>query len=503
MFSTWDFDEMSETFQENFQDLQDIDAFDQLDNNEDIPLSKGFLDDFGLDFYQATTPGGLPSPNFSSPGFSGVRQEWPLMPPLSPFTIGFDSQPIDVSSGAQNGEVKSHFLEQSILKQSQESHTDTDLGSSNIDPFSQQMKPSMTGSSCIDEGQYQNSTDPSEDSLCLAFQSHAAPLPASRCSEQTLLQGTSTSPHVSIAPQVANNTLSASVPTNSPTSRSQHFVRYPSHLRNQIHPDLLQNSPATMTFTSEFSNRQDASVSLSPRTHQNIPHSSDRQRHQHISKAQNLSQGYPALQNSQPFQESNLRSSVVSTLGQGVCEAEQLQMSQYPDLQPLSQQQANRSPYIGHYYLSGSQGSSMNSHAPEQYPMQASSSRDLSSLSQASTDLGFNGSSPLSIKRELSSSDSPTSTSQVAASKPQKRRRTKQEPKDIDDGEGVVDPAALQTADLTGLDPSDHTNVETLIKAMHDMDDIEDNAGMQKTWEKMRKAKAFRIRDVCVDLLVS
>ena len=190
-----------------------IDVFDQHDNNEDIPLSKGFLDDFGLDFYQATTPGGLPSPNIlqvlkvflecfahfvkipGSPGSSGVRQEWPLMPPLSPFTIGFDSQPIDVSSGAQNGEVKSHFLEQSILKQSQESHTDTDLGSSNIDPFSQQMKPSMTGSSCIDEGQYQNSTDPSEDSLCLAFQSHAAPLPASRCSEQTLPQGKSTSPH--------------------------------------------------------------------------------------------------------------------------------------------------------------------------------------------------------------------------------------------------------------------------------------------------------------------
>lgn len=129
-------------------------------------------------------------------------------------------------------------------------------------------------------------------------------------------------------------------------------------------------------------------------------------------------------------------------------------------------------------------------------------------------EFGFNGSSPVSIKREFSSPDSgyvdsgdvvssPTVKSQLASPKPQKKRRAKQEIKNNDDDEEAVDPVALRTSELTNLDPTDHTNVAALIRAMHNTEGVEDNEGMQKTWKKIRKAKALRIKQVCVDLLVS
>ena len=68
---------------------------------------------------------------------------------------------------------------------------------------------------------------------------------------------------------------------------------------------------------------------------------------------------------------------------------------------------------------------------------------------------------------------------------------------------GTVDPFKFQTADLMNLDPMDHNNAIALIHAMHNTDNVEDNSGMQKTWEKMRRAKAARINQVCVELLVS
>ena len=124
-------------------------------------------------------------------------------------------------------------------------------------------------------------------------------------------------------------------------------------------------------------------------------------------------------------------------------------------------------------------------------------------------EVDFNGSSPKSIKREMSTPDSdrsvstPTIRSQIVSPKSQKKRRAKRELKNKEENEGVVNPAALQTADLTNLDPTDQRNVAVLIDAMHNIVNVEDNQGMQKTWEKVRRAKAFRIKEVSVELLVS
>ena len=116
----------------------------------------------------------------------------------------------------------------------------------------------------------------------------------------------------------------------------------------------------------------------------------------------------------------------------------------------------------------------------------------------------------MSVKREMSSPDSehnistPILKSQINSPKPERKRRVKQEPKNNDDNEVAIDAIALQTADLTTLDgPMDHINVKELIDAMHNIDEVEDNLGMQKTWKKVGKAKAMRIREVCVELLVS
>ena len=98
---------------------------------------------------------------------------------------------------------------------------------------------------------------------------------------------------------------------------------------------------------------------------------------------------------------------------------------------------------------------------------------------------------------------SPDLKSQMASSKSQKKRRVKPEFKYNDDNEIAVDPAALQVEDLTHLNSTDRTDVAALITAMHNTDHVEDNLGMLKTWEKVRKAKAFRIKEVCEELLVS
>lgn len=141
--------------------------------------------------------------------------------------------------------------------------------------------------------------------------------------------------------------------------------------------------------------------------------------------------------------------------------------------------------------------------------MQSSGSRDPSLMIQESTAFSSNGSRPMSVKREISSPDSehsvstPILKSQMASSNSQKKRRLKQVPKNNDDNEVIIDPVALQTADLPNLDPTDHTNITALINAMHNSENVEDNLGMQKTWEKVRKTKALRIREVCVELLVS
>lgn len=130
-------------------------------------------------------------------------------------------------------------------------------------------------------------------------------------------------------------------------------------------------------------------------------------------------------------------------------------------------------------------------------------------MSQGSTEVGCNGSSTKSIKREISPPDSecsvstPTIKSQIASPRSQRKRRSKRGVKDKAENEAVIDPAALQTADLTNLDPTDHEKVAALIGAMHNTLDVEDNQGMQKTWEKIRRAKAFRIKEVSVELLVS
>lgn len=150
----------------------------------------------------------------------------------------------------------------------------------------------------------------------------------------------------------------------------------------------------------------------------------------------------------------------------------------------------------------------MVNYSPEQHHMQPSKLLGASYIGPDQTDFDFEGSSQVGTKREMSSPGSDPVTSpdfktQMASSKSQKKRRMKQELKANDDNEMAVDPLALQTADITNLDPTDRTDVAALIDAMHNTDNVEDNQGMQKTWKKVRKAKAFRIKEVCVDLLVS
>ena len=498
---------------------------------QDMPLSNEFLDGFYLESYQASAPGGLPSPNFSNPDLPASGRQSPFLPSLSPFTSGYEFSQMDGSSGANND-----FLHLPLLQPLQESGTSTSSNTSNKKPNTNQTlsdasnsfsetheqlgEPSVISSNHINMRQSPSFMIPSDRSLCNSYQSNACPVP----SESSVEQGAPIWPmstNIPIAPKVVDNTSLASAPANqqhSPTSKAQHFVRHSSRLRHQIHPELSQYSPLTATATEgystgqppltmssgpNFTNRQESPLYSN---HQNVRHAPHKPQFRGTTSAYNQSRGSPVLQNYQPFQESSLRSPVTSALEQNAWEAEQLQVPQYPELQPTIQQQPDRSSYLGQHSISQPQGNSMDSYSSAQYLIQSSDSRNASFISQGSSEVDFNGSSPKSIKREMSPPDSDRSASTPTTRSPpksQRKRRAKRELKNKEDNEAVVNPAALQTADLTNLDPTDQTNVAALIDAMHNTVNVEDNQGMQKTWEKVRRAKAFRIKEVSVELLVS
>ena len=526
---------MDADFQHEFQGMQELDGYCANGQFEDMPLSNELLDGFGIESYQATATGGFPSPNSSHPDLSGSRQQSPILPSLSTFTGGYDFQPGDGTSDAHDDLLAPHLLQQAQESQTYiGSNTSTNhfntfqtlqtASSSSSKPHVLHGQPSVTNSSYTDVGQSQNLMTPSDDTLCDSSHNRASTVPSESSVEQIVPIWRPTSTQASIAPKVVNDTLSASASANlqhSPTSKAQHFARHPSLLRHQIHSELPQYSPLTataeegyitgllpptMSSSLNFAKRQGSNPSPSFSNYQNVHHASNRPQFRRINSTQSQSRGSPVLQTYQPFQESSLRSSVTPNSEQDSWEAGQFQLPQYPDPQPIFQQQFNRSPYVGHHHISESRGSCMSSDSSEQYLMQTGNTRNVSFLT---SEFGFNGSSPMSIKRELPSPDSdqlvstPILRSQLASPKPQKKRRVKQELKNNDENDAAVDPVALQTMDLTNLDPTDHTNVATLIEAMHNTDNVEDNQGMQKTWEKVRKAKAFRIREVCVELLVS
>lgn len=510
--------------------MQELDAYCQNGKFEDMPLSNELLDGFGMESYQAITPGGLPSPNSSNPDLPGSVQQSPVLPSLSTLTGGCDFQPSDDSLDSDNDPLSPH------LQQLQEPRTTTSSNTSSSYPSTAQSfsntsnyfqthvlerEPSMTSSSPTNTGHYQTFTIPSEDALCMShnsFQSRAGTAPSNGSFEQTAPIERPKSTHLPIAPKVVNNTSSASVPANSqhsPTLRPQHFIRNPSHLRNQIHPEQPQYPPFASTATSSYTtvqvphnmpasrdstNAQAPNVSPSHRDYQNLQHFSNKPPFRRIASRQNQNRGSPVLQNYQPFQESSLRTSVNSTSGQNLWRAGPFPQLQYPNPQPIFQKQSSSSPYMGHHHLSRSQGNSMVNYSPEQHHMQPSNLLEKSCTGHDQTDLDFNGSNPAGVKREMSS---PDLKSEIASPNSQKKRRVKQELKHNNDNEMAADPVAFQTTDLEGLGPADQINVATLIDAMHNTDNVEDNLGMQKTWEKVRKVKAFRIKQVCVELLVS
>ena len=513
-------------FDENYQNS----AF------EDMPLSNDLLNCFSIESYQATAPGGLPSPNFSNPDLPGSGRQSPFLSSLSPFTSGSDFQQVDGDLCAHDGFLGSQ-------QRLQESCTFTGSNTSDNQPSTNrplsharisspethvlQGEPSMTSSSHVDVGQRPSFSAPSDDSLCVSHQSGVSTVPSKSTAEQITPIWRPTSTHMPIAPKVANNTMSASAPANSqhsPTPKAQQFVRNPSNLRHQIHPELPQNSlltaiatedyitgplPHTMSPSSNFTNHQESNASPPYGNYQTIHHASNRPQPRRVTSAHNRRRGSPLLQNYKPFQESSLRSPLTSNSRGNVWEAEHCQIPQYPNPQPEFQQQFNRSPYVGHQYVSEAQGNHISSHSPENFLMQSSDSPNPSFMSQGTTDFGLHGLSPISIQRELSSPESghlvstPNLRSQMASPKPQKKRRVKHELKNGHDNEAAVDPDALRTTDLTNLDPTDQTKVAALIDAMHNTHNVEDNQGMQKTWDKVRRAKAFRIKEVCVELLVS
>ena len=506
--------------------MQDLGQYCQYGGFEDIPLSNEVLDGFCLGSYQVPAPGRLPSPNSSNPDLLASGRQSSLSPSLSQYTSGFEIQPIDGSSNAHNDflDLQGSSTIAGLNTSNSNSNTNqrfSDAVSSSSEAHGLQGEPSVTSSSGTNVTQCQSFMVPSDGSLCVSYQSRASSVPSEISVEKSVTNWSPNSTHV------VNNTSSASAPANtqhSPTSKALHFVRHPSHLRYQIHPELPQHSPSTaiatgqyttsqpshtMSPTSKFTDRQEPNASPSHRNFQNVSHPPHRPQFRRITSGHNQSRGSPALHNHQPFQENSLRLPVTSNSGQGVWEAGNFQVHEYPDPQPIVHQQSNHSPYLGHHYVSQPQEDFMNSYCSARYLMQSSDSRNASSISQGSINFDLNGSSPMTMKRELSppGSDHSLSTlisrSQIASPKPQKKRRTKQELKDNEDNEAAIDPAALQTADLTNLDPTDQTNVAALIDAMHNTDNVEDNQGMQKTWEKIRRAKALRIKEVCVELLVS
>lgn len=516
-----------------FQDMQQFDEHFQNDSSQDVPLSDTFLDGFDVDDCQARLPGGLPSPNASNSDLPDSCRQSPIWPLLSEFSGEYVSQPSDESPGADNDPMISHLQQRSqksctnTVSNSSSSRFNTDQSfsdaSNNSELLVQHMDPSIIGLSSTNAGQHLNFAAPFEGSLCISkksFQNRPATAPSTGSFERTAPIERPKSTHMSIAPKV-NNTSSASVPAHqqhSPTSK------FHSHLRYQIHPQPQQYSqpaltgtgdysidqePQIMSSTHNFTDRQEANASPLHNDLQTMQPSANRPPFRRIASAHSQTRRSPALQSHQPFQESSLRTSVTPNWGINPWEAGQLQTQLYPDPQPMFQQQFDGSPYMGHHHISGLQGKSLVDHSPEQYCVQPSNSRDASFMAQELIDFGFTGSSPMSVKCEMSPPDSEhiASTrilkSQMDSPKPQRKRRVKQEPKNNDDNEVAIDPVALQTADLTNLVPADHANVKELIEAMHNSDNVEDNLGMQKTWEKVRKAKAMRIREVCLELLVS
>ena len=502
----------------DLEKLEGLEGFCEDGTFDDPPLSGGYFD-----VYQPTTPGGLPSPDSSNPDVPSSGRESPSLPSVSTLPGVYGSQPSDVSLDANTDPFASY-----LAQQLQESCANMDSDLSNYYPSTHYSFPSennnspeqweslMASSSFIKEGQYQTFTPPTEGPFCISencFQDHTATEQSFEPFEETAPIGRSVPTQVSIAPK-AVNTSSAGAAANSQhslPSKSPHS----SQLRNnQIHSEQQQDSPFAlsdsasqashaMSSTHNFINHQKPNASPSPIEHKNIQRSSSRPQGRRLMSAHNQNRGSPVSQNHQPLRESSLRNSITPW------EAGQVQTTQYSDVQSISRQQANRSPYVSHHHVSGNSGNPIIVDSRDQNHTRSSDYPDLSFMSQRPIPFGFNVPSSMSVKREVSSPDSDyvvsnsNSKSQMGSPNPQKKRRVNQESKKHDDNEIAVNPTALQTADLTNLNPTDQTSAMILINAMHNTTNVEDNPGMQKTWKKVRKAKAFRIKEVCAELVVS
>ena len=505
---------------QNTQQCQPVNQFDvhsQTDLFDDPPLSGEFLDGFGVNPFQDTTSGGLPSPNFFSSDFPHGGQRSPTVPCVSTLGGRYGSQPSDGNLGANSDPLDSHLLQQSheMRAETASSHAnsqlDTDqsfLNSNHDFPKTrvQQGTPSTTSSSPTNFEQYLPFTVPSESSLDFpnnSFQSYAGVEPPDDFSEHMV---PFSRPMSTPIPKFLNNTSFTSVSADLQHLPASKLQPYPSHLRQSINSGPLQYSPfitagqvpETMSSDYGVTDRQEPNASTSNNDYLKVQRSSNRPPSRRPTSAQHHNRGSPVSHNYQPFQESSLRTSVTSIPGESSWEAEQVQGPRYSDPKPIFHEQSSTSPYTDQHFASRPQGSSSVSYSPEQYRMQPTDPQDVSLLSQRSIDLGFSGSGPVSVKEEDSSPGS-----HFASPTPQKKRGRKQEPRNNDAGEGTVDPFELQTADLMNLDPTDHNNAIALIHAMHNTENVEDNSGMQKTWDKMRRNKAARINQVCVDLLVS
>ena len=473
------------------------------------------MDEFSMDSYQETAPGEYHSPNPSDPDLPDNGQQSSVLPCQSKCAGSYSPHLGDRSLGAYDDIPNLH-----LLQQSQESHFGTDFNTSNNHPSNRAISHAderslEKSSSQTNAQQYQAFASQPEGTLCVELQNHATTVPSDNTVEQQTPIGTPTSTQMPITPKVANNTLSTSVSANlqsSPISRPQYCVRHPSNLRNQFHPETLKDSPSattvakdcdsselsyTMPSNSKSNRCQEPNASPS---YQKTHSSSDGTQFCRVTSVHNQSHGSPVLQNHHPNLESSLRSSVLSNTGHNFGDAGHLRTAQYPD---------PRFPYASHRYVSEPQTTCIPSYSPVQYRVQPRNSEHGFLVRQGPADFSFSGSSPMSMKREISSSysdrvvSSPILESLPASPKPQKKRRGKQEPKKDGDNEGTVDPIALQTADLTNLHPRDRGLIAVLINAMHNTDNVEDNEGMQKTWDKLRKDNALRIKEECIGLLVS
>ena len=502
------------------QSFNQIDVYSPTDLFDNAPLSGEFLDGFGVDPFPDTALEGLPSSNFSNPDLPHSGQRSPTLPCVSTLGGRHDSQPSYGNLGADSDSSGSHQLQQShemranTASNHANSQLDTDQSFLNSKyDFSktclQQGTPSTTSSSPTTREQYLPLTAPSEDSLDFSnnsFQSYAGGEPSNDWSEHIVPFSRPMSTPVPAGPKFLNNTSFTSVSANLQHSPASKLQPYPSHLCQRINSGSLQYSPfitadqvpETMSSDYGVTDRQEPNASTSNSDYSNVPRSSNRPTSRRPTSAQHQNRGSPASHNHQPFQESSLRTSVTSTPGESSWEAKQDQGPRYPDPQPMIHEETSRSLYTGHHFVSRPQGSSSVSYSPEHYRMQPTDPQDVSLLRQRSIDFGFSGSGPVSVKGDDSSPDS-----QFTSPTPQKKRGWKKEPRNYDAGEGTVDPFELQTADLMKLDPTDHNNAVALIHAMHNTDNVEDNSGMQKTWEKMRRAKAAEINKKCVELLVS